>query len=238
MIETHARSVPALTMEATSEELGMSLASMGALNSIGAGLKSVLIIFLMGQALDNYGPHTLILGCLIGTVVCNTLLALSPDSTSYTAVYLLNYVFNSFSEQPAHICLYATYFHDLLGICTTTIASAFSLAGFMIPPALSPLSAAYGWRSLWLALAGAIVVTLPLSFWFIKPGPAALHDEEHKKGHGCSVKTLIHSISNFGHKVRWRDDRVQSVGCASAESGGRRPEKARGGVWYDSRGSR
>ena len=238
MIETHARSVPALTMEATSEELGMSLASMGALNSIGAGLKSVLIIFLMGPALDHYGPHTLILGCLIGTVVCNTLLALSPDSTSYTAVYLLNYVFNSFSEQPAHICLYATYFHDLLGICTTTIASAFSLAGFMIPPALSPLSAAYGWRSLWLALAGAIVVTLPLSFWFIKPGPAALHDEEHKKGHGCSVKTLIHSISNFGHKVRWRDDRVQSVGCASAESGGRRPEKARGGVWYDSRGSR
>ena len=36
-------------------------------------------------------------------------------------MYLINYVFNSFSEQPAYICLYATYFNHLLGVTTTAV---------------------------------------------------------------------------------------------------------------------
>ena len=47
-----------------------SVATFGALNSVGAGIKSVLIIFFMGPALDAYGPHQLINYCLIGTAVC------------------------------------------------------------------------------------------------------------------------------------------------------------------------
>ena len=53
--------VPAFTMEYTSEDLGMSLSEYGLMNSVGAGIKSILIIFLMGHAIDHWGPHRIII---------------------------------------------------------------------------------------------------------------------------------------------------------------------------------
>ena len=167
--------VPAITMKRSSADLGMSVASFGALNSVGAGIKSVLIIFCMGPLLERFGPHRMINYCLVGTMVCNVVLSFCPGALSFSAVYLVNYVFNSLSEQPAYICLYATYFDELLGVTTTAIASAFSFAGFLIPPLLSPIMVAFGWRALWLVLAGAIALLLPLAFVFIRPGPNRLN---------------------------------------------------------------
>ena len=141
--------VPAITMVSSSADLGMSIASFGALNSVGAGIKSVLIIFFMGPALDKYGPHMLINWCLVGTLLCNVALAFCPGALSFSVVYLLNYVFNSLSEQPAYICLYATYFNKLLGVCTTAIASAYSFSGFIIPTLLSPILVAFLAAPVW-----------------------------------------------------------------------------------------
>ena len=47
--------VPAITMQGTSEELDMPISAIGALNSAGAGIKSILIIFVMGPVLDLVG---------------------------------------------------------------------------------------------------------------------------------------------------------------------------------------
>jgi hypothetical protein len=95
--------VPAITMVSASSDLGMSIATFGALNSVGAGIKSILIIFFMGRALEELGPHTLINWCLVGTALCNVGLAFCPGALSFSVVYLINYVFNSLSEQPAYV---------------------------------------------------------------------------------------------------------------------------------------
>ena len=49
--------VPAITMQGTSEALGMPISAIGALNSAGAGIKSILIIFAMGPVLDLVGRN-------------------------------------------------------------------------------------------------------------------------------------------------------------------------------------
>ena len=221
--------VPAITMKAASEDLGMSIASFGALNSVGAGIKSVLIIFCMGPALDKYGPHKMINYCLVGTALCNVGLAFCPGAMSFSAVYLINYVFNSLSEQPAYICLYATYFQELLGVCTTAIASAFSFAGFLIPPLLSPIMVAMGWRSLWIVLAGAIATLLPFAFAVIKPGPKRLNEPEKQHANfmvNAAVLVFASRLYNRTHKGQKRKKlgqqgfaggRLTSVAATDAE---------------------
>ena len=152
--------VPAVIMADVGRDLGMSLTQLGSLSSAGAGLKSVLIMFFMGPAIEKFGPHTLINVCIVGQGICNVLLSLQSTPGPYIGIFMANYVFNSFSEQPAFIVLYATYFEQFLAICTTAIACAFSAAGFVLPLLLSPLLVAFGWRTLWNVLA---VVTLGLA---------------------------------------------------------------------------
>jgi len=212
--------VPAITMVSSSEDLGMSIASFGALNSVGAGIKSVLIIFFMGPALERFGPHTLINWCLVGTALCNVLLAFCPNALSFVSVYLVNYVFNSLSEQPAYICLYATYFHELLGVTTTAIASAFSFAGFLIPPLLSPIMVAFGWRALWLVLAGAIVLLLPLAFLRIRPGPTQLNQQQAADDHRENLVVDM-MVTVFASRVHQRALKHKATRDKSGFSGGR-----------------
>ena len=126
--------VPAVIMADVGKSLDMSISSLGALSSAGAGTKAVLIMFLMGPAIEKFGPHNLINVCLVGSGLCNILLATATNSKLYTVYFMGNYVFNSFSEQPAFIVLYATYFQKMLAISTTCIACAFSLGGFGAPP--------------------------------------------------------------------------------------------------------
>ena len=125
--------VPAVIMADVGESLDMSISQLGALSSSGAGLKAVLIMFLMGPAIEKFGPAKLINVCIIGSGVCNILLATATNSQLYTVYFMANYVFNSFSEQPAFIVLYATYFEKMLAVSTTCIACAFSLGGFGAP---------------------------------------------------------------------------------------------------------
>ena len=166
--------VPAVTMQATSSSLGMPVAMFASLNAIGAAIKSVCILFFMGPALDRFGPHKMINACLAGAAICNLLTAFSTGPLSFSTIFLLNYVFNSFAEQPAYICLYATYFHELLGVTTTAIASAYSFAGFLMPPLLSPLLVLFGWQAPWILVSVATALILPLSIAFVKPGPIAI----------------------------------------------------------------
>ena len=63
--------VPAVTMEAVSTSLGMSLAALSSLASAGSGLKAVITLFFMGPALDAFGPHRIIHWCLVGSGACN-----------------------------------------------------------------------------------------------------------------------------------------------------------------------
>lgn len=78
----------------------MSLASLGALNSAGAGIKAVLIMFLMGPALDIIGPPRIINLCVIGSGLCNIALAMCTGSTIYSAVFMVNCE----SAAGSHIC--------------------------------------------------------------------------------------------------------------------------------------
>jgi len=87
---------------------------------------------------------------------------------------MVNYVFNSFSEQPAFIVLYATYFDQYLGVASTCVASAFSLAGFVLPLVLSPVLECCGYRTLWNMLAVATLSIAPICFWLLKSGPISL----------------------------------------------------------------
>lgn len=187
--------VPAVTMQATSADLGISVASFAALNSAGAGIKSICILFIMGPALDAYGPPALINTCLVGGAICNLLTAFCGGPLSFSAVFLLNYVFNSFAEQPAYICLYATYFNQLLGATTTAIASAFSFAGFIMPPLLSPLLVAFGWRAPWLVLAALTALVIPFTLLVLKPGPIAIKPKNVHLHHNFVVDAMVVILS-------------------------------------------
>lgn len=202
--------VPATIMTAVSEELGMSLAYLGALNSAGAGMKAVLIMFLMGPALEEIGPSLVINVCIVGSGLCNIALALVSSSTSYSLIFMLNYVFNSFSEQPAFIVLYATYFDQYLGVASTCVASAFSLAGFVLPLILSPVLECCGYRTLWNMLAVATLSTAPICFWLLKSGPISL------KGALPSFLSLGGSLRvvAFGAKMKRAIRRRQDEGEA------------------------
>ena len=169
--------VPAVTMEAVSEEHSMSLTVLSSLASAGSGLKAVIILIFMGPALDAFGPHTLIHWCLVGSALCNLAIASSPSAAWYVAAFLVNFVFNSLSEQPAFIVLFATFFDKRLGIACTSIASAYSLAGLVLPLVFGPILVSLGWRALWVILAACSLAMAPLACCVLQLGPIALHHE-------------------------------------------------------------
>ena len=152
----------------------MSMTLLSSLASAGSGLKALIILFLMGPVIDAFGPHVVIQWCLIGSALCDVALAMAPNSVAYSAAFLSNFVFNSFAEQPAFIVLFATYFDEHLGIACTFIASAYSLAGLVLPLVFGPLLAAFGWRLLWLVLAASCALVVPVICWLLHPGPISL----------------------------------------------------------------
>ena len=166
--------VPAVIMPSVGEEFNLSSSSLSALSSAGSALKAGLIITLMGPLLDRIGPTVLINACILGSAVCACLLAACPNGYSYMAVFMILYVFNSFSEQPAFVVCFATHYNKALGIATTSIAAAFSGAGLVLPLALAPLLLSYGWRALWLALGLVTLLFLPVAMHTLKTGPISL----------------------------------------------------------------
>ena len=186
--------VPAVTMEAVSTSLGMSLAALSSLASAGSGLKAVITLFFMGPALDAFGPHRIIHWCLVGSGACNLGIAAAGSAFTYSAAFLINYVFNSLSEQPAFIVLFASYFDVRLGMACTSIACAYSLAGLVLPLVFGPLLVAYGWRLLWVILAACCLLIAPVACSVLRPGPIALHEAVRKrltlKAAGSAIKMM------------------------------------------------
>lgn len=212
--------IPAITMEPVSEELGMSLGMLSALASAGSGAKAVIVLLLMGPALDAFGPHTLIQWCLLGSAACNVALALAPTAFLYGAAFLTNFFFNSLSEQPAFIVLFATYFDARLGIACTLIASAYSLAGLTLPLLLGPMLVAFGWRTLWLVLAACCLLATPVSCYVLKPGPISLNEKrKHFSLRGViGTVVMMHRLQRAGRDVDAADNEEVS---SNSFTGGR-----------------
>mmetsp|Transcript_40267 Transcript_40267/g.93974 ORF Transcript_40267/g.93974 Transcript_40267/m.93974 type:complete len:462 (-) Transcript_40267:181-1566(-) len=151
-------------------------------------------MLLMGPLLSYFTPPVVITACLFGGCVCCVLLATSADAATFSIVYLAGFAFNALAEQPAFVTLYATYFDEILGVTTTVITSAFSFAGFLVPPLLSPVMVAFGWRSLWWVLALAMALALPFCVAVIRLGPISLVE--------ASTLTRAHKTPSFGADVK------------------------------------
>jgi len=110
----------------------------------------------------------------------------------------------------------------MLGVTTTVIASAFSFAGFLIPPLLTPLLEVSGWRALWLVIAAAIGLHLPFCLWILRPGPINLkshEEEEEEKGEGGGSAGGTFMVAIFGIKLY---EKVEKQKIRAQEARGRR----------------
>ena len=166
--------LPALLMLDITQSLGMSIFTYSLCIGIGCLIKSILVLFATGPLIQRYGARH----CAIATTAVSgllmALLGLAPSRVVFFVLLVLLETATAFAEQPNFICLLATHFDALASFATATIASAFSVAGVLLPLLLSPVLASSGWRAVLFRAAGGCVVLLPFLHLFLKPGTLAV----------------------------------------------------------------
>ena len=193
--------VPAVSMEQVAEGLGVTVASLGGLNSLGVGFKAGLTLFVVGPALDALGPHALLNTSVLVSCACAALLAAAPGPAVYSAAFVFNLTFNALAGEATFTVLYATFFTKAFGVSLTSIAAAFSVAGVLLPLLLSPVLAAYGWRVLWALLSGCLAACLPAGICILKPGPVSLRPKMQQVLELSVGAVTLHSVA-FGARLK------------------------------------
>lgn len=153
---------------------GLSISQISLAIGVGNLLKAGLNVVAVGPMLDRYGMQTCACVTMAAAATLVALLATTTTSTSFCAVLVLLVSLTSFAEQPCFICLNATHFRVLVSFASSAVASAFSIAGALLPLLLAPLLASAGWRAALWALGAGCVALLPIMMLFLRPGTLAV----------------------------------------------------------------
>ena len=140
--------------------------------SLGLGnlIKAVLILFVAGPVMNRFGARQCALVTLLVLIANIAILSSAMSGTTYCIALTSLIASTAFAEQPCFVCLNASHFEVLLSVATSTIASAFSVAGALLPLLLAPLLATSGWRAVLGAQAISCVLLLPIVCGLLKPG--------------------------------------------------------------------
>lgn len=163
-----------LVMLDVTRGLGLSIFQISLAMGVGNAIKAVLIIVAAGPAMDKFGAETCATWTIAAVVVLGALLAMAPDGAVFAVTLTALVASTAFAEQPCFVCLNATHFVELLSFATSSVASAFSVAGVVLPLALSPLLVAHGWRAVLWALAACSAIALPPVHRYLMPGAIAV----------------------------------------------------------------
>lgn len=184
--------LPALLMLDITTSLGLSISIYSLCIGVGCLIKAALTVLAAGPLMEHFGASRCAVATTGAVGLLLALIGLTPARSLFCVLLIALETVTAFAEQPNFVVLLSTHFDALASFATSTIASAFSIAGALLPLILSPIVASYGWRAAIAVAATSCVLLLPILHAQLKPG-ALLVGGAHA---GCAPTRKVTSTNS------------------------------------------
>ena len=157
------------------EEFGWDRLTISFAAGLGILLNGVIQPF-MGQIFDRTGGRILILLSVLALGLVTIALYWTFNFLFFIFVFgILASVAQSGLSLTNTSALLSRWFHRLRGTVIGINSTALSLGGLVMVPLAVYLMDAAGWRIAWIGLGGAVLLSLPLTWLFIRENPAQMN---------------------------------------------------------------
>lgn len=160
----------------------------------------VFVAPLIGLALDRFGVRAIVPGSvLLFAGAIGSLSLLTADIRFFYLMYVLIPIAGAGTIPTAYTRVAVGWFDRYRGLAIGISMAGVGLGATLLPPLIQHIVASYGWRTAYLALAGLILLSLPVILIFLREPNAA-----QRQALGASRLTGFTFRECLGRGAFWR----------------------------------